>query len=105
LIEQPLKDDQISLDKTSDNFRFATAVAEFGLLLRNSEFKSTASFDHVIKSARSARGKDEEGYRAEFVRLVESAAMLAKSKPAVNDPSEKTTAIGPVHKNKQASHR
>jgi len=54
-------------------------VAEFGLLLRNSEFKSAASYGHVIKSARNARGKDEQGYSAEFVRLVESASMLAKS--------------------------
>jgi Ca-activated chloride channel family protein len=94
LIEQPLKDNQIPLDKTSDNFRFATAVAEFGLLLRNSEFKSAASYDHVIKSARGARGKDEEGYRAEFARLVESASMLAKSKPAAKDASERSTAVG-----------
>ncbi len=105
LIEQPLKDNQIPLDKTSDNFRFATAVAEFGLLLRNSEFKSAASYDHVIKSARSARGKDEEGYRAEFVRLVESASMLAKSKPAAKDGSERSTAVGPVDKTKRAPQR
>jgi Ca-activated chloride channel family protein len=104
LIAQPLKDDQISIDKTSDNFRFATAVAEFGLLLRNSEFKAAASYDHVIKSARGARGKDEEGYRAEFVRLVESASMLAKSKPPVKDANEKSTAAGD-DKNKQASYR
>ncbi|MGZ5219959.1 MAG: YfbK domain-containing protein [Chitinophagaceae bacterium] len=78
LIEHSLKDDQLSITKTSDNFRFAASVAEFGLLLRNSEFKVSASFDNVIKMAKKAKGNDEEGYRSEFIRLVESAQMLAK---------------------------
>jgi Ca-activated chloride channel family protein len=78
LIEHPLKDDQLSITKTSDNFRFAASVAEFGMLLRNSEFKAAASFDNIIKMAKKAKGDDEEGYRSEFIRLVESAQMLAK---------------------------
>lgn len=77
LIGHPVKDRQTALAATSDNFRFAASVAEFGMLLRNSEFKSTASFDHVIKMARKAKGHDEEGYRAEFIRLVENAELLA----------------------------
>jgi Ca-activated chloride channel homolog len=78
LIEHPLKDDELSIAKTSDNFRFAASVAEFGMLLRKSEFKATASFDNIIKTARKAKGSDEEGYRSEFIRLVESAQMLVK---------------------------
>lgn len=78
LIEHPVKDDQLSVAKTSDNFRFAASVAEFGMLLRDSEFKVNASFDNVIKMAKKAKGNDEEGYRSEFIRLVESAQMLAK---------------------------
>ena len=85
LIEHPLKDDQVSVAKTSDNFRFSAAVAEFGMLLRNSEFRSDASFDDVLKLARKARGNDEEGYRSEFIRLVESAESLAKENP-LNPP-------------------
>jgi Ca-activated chloride channel homolog len=81
LIEHPVKDNQIPLSGTSDNFRFAVSVAEFGMLLRNSEFKSSSSFDNVLSLARKAKGSDEEGYRSEFVRLVESAQMLAKGKP------------------------
>jgi len=81
LIEHPVLDKQIAIAKTSDNFRFAASVAQFGMLLRNSEFKSTASFDNVLTLARKAKGTDEEGYRSEFVRLVESAQMLAKGKP------------------------
>lgn len=81
LIEHPVLDKQVVLAKTSDNFRFAAAVAQFGLLLRESEYKSTASYDNVLNLARKAKGYDEEGYRSEFVRLVESARLLAKGKP------------------------
>lgn len=80
LIEHPLRDQELKLNATSANFRFAAAVAEFGMLLRKSEFTSDASFDQVIELARKARGNDEEGYRAEFIRLVESAGSLAASK-------------------------
>ncbi len=81
LIEHPVKDKEISIAKTSDNFRFATSVAQFGMLLRNSAFKSNASFENVLALARKARGNDDEGYRSEFIRLVESAQLLAKGKP------------------------
>jgi Ca-activated chloride channel family protein len=80
LIEHPLRDQELKLNATSANFRFAAAVAEFGMLLRNSAFVSEASFDQVIELARKARGNDEEGYRAEFIRLVENAGALAATK-------------------------
>ena len=91
LIEHPLKDQQVPVAKTSDNFRFAASVAEFGMLLRNSEFKTNASFDNVVKMAKKAKGHDDEGYRSEFIRLVESAQMLAKSNKA--EPAEKSLGI------------
>jgi Ca-activated chloride channel family protein len=78
LIEHAVKDQLTNITGTSDNFRFAAAVSEFGMLLRNSEFKSAASFENVIRMARKARGNDEEGYRAEFIRLAEAAELLAK---------------------------
>ncbi len=81
LIEHPVLDKQIAISNTSDNFRFAAAVAQFGMLLRDSEFKSEASYDAVLNLARKARGNDEEGYRSEFIRLVESAQLLTKAKP------------------------
>lgn len=83
LIEHPVADKQIAITKTSDNFRFAAAVAQFGMLLRDSEFKSAASYTDVLFLARKAKGNDEEGYRSEFIRLVESAQLLAKSKPEI----------------------
>ncbi|HEY3220783.1 MAG TPA: von Willebrand factor type A domain-containing protein [Gemmatimonadales bacterium] len=56
----------------SIDFQFQAAVAEFGLLLRNSDFRGKADLGHVIAAAREARGKDPDGYRAEFVRLAEA---------------------------------
>jgi Ca-activated chloride channel family protein len=57
--------------ETSDNFRFSAAVAGFGMLLRNSEYKGTINYDKVLSLARGAKGYDKDGYRAEFIRLVE----------------------------------
>ena len=88
LIVHPVNDKQIPIARTSDNFRFAASVAQFGMLLRNSEFKSNASYNDVISLARKAKGYDEEGYRSEFIRLVESAQMLAKGKAAPKDDAD-----------------
>jgi len=57
--------------ETSNNFRFSAAVAGFGMLLRNSEFKGTINYDQVLTLARGSKGDDRDGYRAEFIRLVE----------------------------------
>ena len=64
---------------------FAAAVAEFGMLLRDSEFKGEATWDSAQRLARQHRGDDPDGYRAEFVRLVDLAAALAaqKERPVV----------------------
>jgi len=78
LISQAVIDDNKPLASTSDNFRFSAAVAEFGLLLRNSEFKENGNFQQVISLAKSAKGNDVNGYRNEFINLVESTTSLAK---------------------------
>jgi Ca-activated chloride channel family protein len=62
----------------SENFRWATAVAGIGMLLRDSEHKGTCSWPDMIALAREARGEDEDGYRAEFVRLSEVASKLSR---------------------------
>ena len=79
-VVEPLIFNLKKLSETSEDFRFATAVAEFGLLLRDSEYKAQASYDQVIELAKNAFGRDEEGYRKEFVRLVEGAKLMAKNK-------------------------
>lgn len=60
----------------SSDFRFASAVAMFGQLLRNSDFKGEATYDKVISLAKTALDDDERGYRREFIRLVETAKGL-----------------------------
>jgi len=78
LIVHTVNDSKTELVNTSDNFRFAAAVAEFGMLLRSSAFKQESSYLQVINLAKSAKGKDENGYRAEFINLVQAATSLVK---------------------------
>lgn len=59
-------------NQVSSDFRFAAAVAMFGQLLRNSDFKADATYDKVIKLAKTGLDKDDNGYRREFIRLVET---------------------------------
>ena len=77
LVEQPVVDHLTKLDDTSDTFRFAAAVAGFGLLLRNSEHRGDLTYEVVASLARGARGEDTEGYRHEFIRMVESCSLMA----------------------------
>jgi Ca-activated chloride channel family protein len=66
-------------DRTGDltpNLGFASAVAEFGMLLRKSEFRGQASWSSAQELARRFRGDDPDGYRAEFIRLIDLAAAL-----------------------------
>ncbi len=83
LIEQPVRDRGLELARTSDDFRFAAAVAAWGMLLRDSEFKGSATWVSTAELAGGALGHDEHGYRAEFVRLLDaSRANAADRRPA-----------------------
>jgi Ca-activated chloride channel family protein len=66
----------------SGNITFATAVAGFGMLLRNSEYTGALRYGDVIALAKSAIGPDENGNRAEFVKLVRTADVLAETTSA-----------------------
>jgi Ca-activated chloride channel family protein len=79
LIVHPLIDADTPLTKTSENFRWSASVAAFGMLLRQSEFVKDFTFDQVVALARNSKGADEEGYRAEFIGMVKSAALLTKN--------------------------
>lgn len=83
LFDLPVKNSAVPFSACSENLRFAASVAEFGLLLRNSEFKGNASYRNVIQHAKNALGKDEEGYRSEFVKLVKTAELLDNSSKTV----------------------
>jgi Ca-activated chloride channel homolog len=77
LIVHPLLDENITIAKTSDNFRWSAAVAGLGMLLRDSEYVKDFKFEDVLQLAQNARGKDENGYRVEFINMVKSLNMLA----------------------------
>ncbi|MDH6308586.1 Ca-activated chloride channel family protein [Dysgonomonas sp. PFB1-18] len=76
-IELPLIDD--NQNNVSDDFRFAAAVAMFGQVMKNSSFKGDGTYDKAIALAQSGYGSDKQGYRREFVRLMETAKGLAKN--------------------------
>jgi Ca-activated chloride channel family protein len=75
-VEIPVKGKVLDLEDTSDNFRFSASIAEFGLILRDSEYLEDGSIEQVIALAKGARGEDEEGYRSEFLKLVKLADAL-----------------------------
>ena len=75
LITVPVKNRTSEL---SENVGFAAAVVEFGMLLRESEHRGSSTFREASALARRFRGEDPDGYRAEFVRLIELAATLPR---------------------------
>jgi Ca-activated chloride channel family protein len=66
------------IQKSSDNLDWSMAVAGFGMLLRDSEYKNDLSYDDVISLTKSSKGKDAFGYRAEFIELVDLASRMNK---------------------------
>ena len=61
----------------SRDFRFAAAVAEFGLLLRDSPHKGDADYDRAFEQGRQTLGSDEDGRRSEFLSLIRTAKTAA----------------------------
>ncbi len=76
LIVHVLKDEALELSSTSNNFKFSSAVAQFGMLLRDSKFKGTSSFDSLIELAKESTGDDKHGYRSEFIQLAKKSKLL-----------------------------
>ncbi len=75
-IGEILKDEPVRISRASDDFRFSAAVAMFGLVLRNSEHKGSATLEEAASLGRDAKGRDPYQYRAEFVSVVERTATL-----------------------------
>jgi Ca-activated chloride channel family protein len=78
LIERSLIDDGNQFAKASADFKWAAAVAESGMLLRDSKFKGNATFVGVRELAEEGMGTDANGYRAGFIQLVRKAEALKK---------------------------
>lgn len=84
LIETPVHvpENPVAIANTSTDVRFSVAVAAFGQLLRGGKYTGTFGYDDVIALAKTARGDDEFGYRAEFINLVRLAKSAAALQPA-----------------------
>ena len=78
LLEFPLTDAGATWEKSSRDFRFAAAVAGYGMLLRDSPHKGIATWASVHELAVEGRGEDATGYRAEFISLLEKAQTLMR---------------------------
>ena len=68
-----VKDIEAKFDNASADFKFATSVALFGMKLKNSKFAKKMNYDAIATIANQSKGNDENGYRSEFIRLVEMA--------------------------------
>src|SRR5262249_40640765 len=78
LISRPFIDRGTDFAQAAPDLKFAAAVAEFGMILRDSEFKGNASLGAISEWAREGKGADENGYRAGFIELVRKAQALKK---------------------------
>ena len=76
LIEVPIRDEDREIEQCSTDFQFASAVAGFGMILRDSEYSNDLSAADVLALARPALGTDPNGDRHEFIRLVETCDLM-----------------------------
>ena len=76
-MSHPVKNQAYDFGQTSNNFRWSAAVAEFGLLLRASEFKGVANYQHCKEIAEAAKGKDPFGYRQQMIDMIIAADQLS----------------------------
>ncbi len=78
ILSRVVRNSTSTLQEASDDFRFTAAVAGFGMLLRRSDSGGQLELPELIELARSGRGADQQGYRAECIRLLEIAELLSK---------------------------
>jgi Ca-activated chloride channel family protein len=78
-IQRSVSDAGFDFAAASSDLKFAAAVAEFGMILRDSEYKGNGSLQQVLEWAQQGKGADANGYRADFIELVRKAQALKKS--------------------------
>ena len=80
LLEFPIDKSHIknNMEEASDSFRFASSVAGFAEILRNSHYLKSYTYENVVKQAEQAKGQDKFGYRSEFIQLVRLADSLSE---------------------------
>ncbi|MBR8537555.1 von Willebrand factor type A domain-containing protein [Carboxylicivirga sediminis] len=76
LMERPVSGVVKRFEMAGDDFRFAAAVAGFGMLLSDSQYKGDLDYETIRAMAKAARGEDEQGFKAEMIRLVKTAESL-----------------------------
>ncbi len=77
LTEHSLDGSLVEWSEASADFRFAAAVAQFGMILRQSPHRGSSTLASVLETARDSTGSDASGYRTGFVELVREAQALA----------------------------
>lgn len=82
LLEKVVADRITTFELTDENFRFASAVSMYGMLLRDSEFKQASSYHSALAIAQESTGNDIEGYRAEFLKLLKASEAMGIGKKA-----------------------
>lgn len=78
-LEFPLRDTGKAFAAASADFKFAAAVASFGMALKNSPFRGEVKLPEIAQWAREGTSEDAGGYRAEFVELVNEASTLMEN--------------------------
>jgi Ca-activated chloride channel family protein len=83
LLTYTVSDSQTDVTSASTNLRFASAVAEFGMLLRNSKHKGDATYDEARQLAQKSLGRDYEGYRRDFLTMIDDAEKVMSASVAM----------------------
>ncbi len=91
LVARTLTKPEAGDDGPSEAFRFASAVAEFGLLLRDSPYKGEAAYERAYERAREALGADEDGRRSELLALIRAADDLTNDLLALIETTDGLT--------------
>ncbi len=77
-IERVVRDSGSAFAVAPQDLKFAAAVAEFGMILRDSEYKGNGTLENVLQWAVEGKGSDREGHRADFIELVRKAQALSR---------------------------
>jgi len=76
LLTYTVRDNNADVNAASNNLRFASAIAEFGMLLRDSKNKGDASYGEARQLAQKSLGRDFEGYRRDFLAMIDQAERI-----------------------------
>lgn len=76
LISKIIKSSEFS-ETPAENIGFASAVAQYGMLLRDSKYKGNSTYKEVIEMAKKYKGDDKYGYKSEFIQIVEKTQLIS----------------------------